>query len=54
MSRLLRHLFYHFLFIVEKYSYLVDGTAAADIEKFISENSTFDEFVNVGFHVCFL
>jgi hypothetical protein len=33
----------------EKYSYLIDGQAQADVEKFSSENHTFDEYTRVDF-----
>lgn len=31
----------------EKYNYLIDGQAQADVEKFNSENHTFDEYTRV-------
>jgi dynein heavy chain len=33
----------------EKYNYLIDGQAQADVEKFNSENHTFDEYTRVNF-----
>ena len=39
----------HLQTYVEKYSYLVDGTANKEIDQFISENKSFDEFVMVLF-----
>ena len=32
----------------DKYSYLIDGQAQADVEKFNSENHTFDEYTQVN------
>lgn len=32
----------------DKYNYLIDGQAQADVEKFISENHTFDEYARVN------
>ena len=32
----------------EKYNYLIDGQARADVEKFNSENHTFDEYTRVN------
>jgi len=33
----------------DKYNYLIDGQAQADVEKFKSENHTFDEYARVNF-----
>jgi len=33
----------------DKYNYLIDGQAKADVEKFNSENHTFDEYTRVKF-----
>jgi hypothetical protein len=34
-------------FLVDKYSFIVDGTAEKKIDEFIAQNKTFDEFVAV-------
>jgi dynein heavy chain len=33
----------------DKYNYLIDGQAQADVEKFNSENHTFDEYTRVNY-----
>jgi dynein heavy chain len=33
----------------DKYNYLIDGQAQADVEKFNTENHTFDEYTQVNF-----
>ena len=44
----------------DKYNYLIDGQAQADVEKFNSENHTFDEYTRVNTflysmeNICFL
>lgn len=42
----------YFCVLADKYTYLINGEAEHEIEAFIAEKHSFDEYAEVSFHIC--